>query len=1155
VNRQLFSKDYLIKHLSNAPEWDDSAAAVDLLSRVRLVFQDAGELLETGNEPQIQHKVINPILTLINPHFLPGEMLRTGVVPDYVFFADADAVQRKDLKYVIGVADAKEPGKDFERASGERSPTRQVYDYLNDTQVGWGFVTDGIRWRLLNRDSPTDRYFEVNLRRVIETDDRNAWLYFYNLFRREAFLLSEGTSFLDRVKEQSIRFAEEVGDELKERVYNALLELGRGFTSWPENGLSSRDQRIRDRVRENCFILLYRLLFIFYAEARNLLPLTEPGYLSLSLESLRERTAGASRGNSKFSSGSRQLWTALKDLFRLIDRGDARLRVTPYNGGLFSASSSVDPLHRIELDAWDISDEYLSRAIDLLGTVDSKDHPEEIAFIDYSGLEIRHLGSIYESLLEYRLGFAESDHVAVREKGRDRWAPARASPPGSKVIPESLVKAGELFLETEKHERKVSGSYYTPESVVRHIVRSTLSPIVSERLAEANRAGKSKVEAILSLKVCDPAMGSGHFLVETVEFLAEAVLRAAEQDLPNHLSLTEEDPLSWAKRAVVRHCIYGVDLNPLAVELAKVSLWLVTIARDRPLSFLDHRLKCGNSLVGSTLLDMGWLPKERPERIEVPVTQEQSLVNELLNVLGEIEAGLEETVGDVKRKEEAYRRLSGSKDYIRYKFLGDVHTGLFFLSVKPDMIRSQYMEIANEVVYRDPEKWVRKTSVTWAHAAEKEAVAHGAFHWQLEFPDVLVNPERGSGRGFDAIIGNPPYVRVESADKAERKYLMENPHYRCLVGRFDLSLPFLEQGLRLTRTGGRFGMIVSSPVLTTNYGEEIRQWILSDMILDSVTDFGDLEVFPGVGVKTCILEILNSPPPSDQVVRVAAPENLASLGSERPPVPQAVFRSSEGATIRVGLTEEQLALKFRIDTLSIPLGQLCYCITGVVAHDSKTHASKDRLISPVPKNQWYRPYIEAKEWEGRYGWVAPTRFIEYRPDVPGHMHRPKFPELFSSKKIFIQGISGSTLIATLDEQGVIANHSMLCCLKAEDILHLGHRLNLSGEERTRLRPDPRYDLRFILGIICSRLTGFYFSRFLESTAGVPPDIVGLLPIPQIDFDSAAETNTNPAVETLSASEDDPSEQQRQFDFLVPETDRGRVLHDYVSSTVSRLIVV
>lgn len=1150
--QQLFSNNYLITRLPRRSDWDNSSEAVDLFQKVRAIFAQAGPLLDSANESQIQKRVIDPVLELINPDYLTGEPLKTGVIPDYVFFPERAALQRKDLSKLIAVADAKEPGTDFDKATRERSPTRQVYDYLIDSQVSWGFVSDGARWRLLNKDSPTDRFFEVDLRRIVDAGDEEGWLYFFNLFRREAFIQREGVSFLDSIRQQSISFAQEVGDELKGRVFRALEELSRGFVSWPENGLDPRNSQVLDQLRENCFILLYRLLFIFHAEARDLLPLKNSDYLDLSLQRLRERTAGASRNGSNFSTSSRQLWTGLRDLFRLIDRGNPRLGVTPYNGGLFSPQGSSTFLHPTALDHWDISDSYLARAIDLMGTVDSIEGSGETVFIDYSGLEIRHLGSIYEGLLEYRLGYAASDHIAVREGERDVWVPADKVPTGASVVPGSGVKAGGLFLETEKHERKASGSYYTPEPVVKYIVRSTLAPLIAQRILESKGEGRPPEDAILSIKVCDPAMGSGHFLVEAVEVLSDALLRAAEENLGPGVIRPENLSLEWAKREVVRHCIYGVDLNPLAVELAKVSLWLATVSKEKPLSFLDHRLKCGNSLVGTTLLDMAWLPGERPVGVETPVTQPQSLVKELIRFLDEIESGLEDTVEDVKKKERAYGALSTSNAYTRFKRLGDIHTGLSFIDFDAASITAQYMEIANEVVYGDAAKWARKTSHNWVREAERESRAHGAFHWQLEFADVMVNPARGPRSGFDAIIGNPPYVRVETANKPERRYLMESRSFRCLVGRFDLSLPFLEKGLKLSRPEGRFGMIVTSPILTTDYGEKIRKWLLSDLTLDSVVDFGELDVFPGVGVRTCILVIENTPPGPGHQVQVSSPESVSALGSQERPLPQEVFRQSMGATIRVGLTEENLALKRRIDALSIPLGQLCYCITGVVAHDPKTHESKDRLISSAPKNEWYRPYIEAKEWDGRYGWVAPTRFIEYRPDVPGHMHRPKFPELFSSPKIFIQGISGSRLIATLDRQGVIANHSMLCCLKAEDILHVAGRRNLSERETEALRPDARYDLRYLLGLLCSRLMGFYYAAFLQSTTGISPDTVGVLPILRVDFDLASEKVTTSTVNTLTSLENDPEKQALEFD-SVPSAERGKVAHDYICDAVSRLI--
>src|SRR5205823_6629432 len=227
-----------------------------------------------------------------------------------------------DILHAIAVGEAKEPGKDFDRSSGERTPVRQVYDYMIDAQTRWGILTDGRRWRLVHRDSPKDTYFEVDLHGVSARRDTGSWLVFYNLFRREAFVPRQGGSFLDAVKNESIRYSRQIGEELKDRAYSALRELARGFASWSDNRLDVSNEHVRDKIRDASFILLYLLLFVFYAEARGLLPRDASGYRETSLEAVREEVLGASNGESRFSANSRRIWSKLKDLFRLIDQGN-----------------------------------------------------------------------------------------------------------------------------------------------------------------------------------------------------------------------------------------------------------------------------------------------------------------------------------------------------------------------------------------------------------------------------------------------------------------------------------------------------------------------------------------------------------------------------------------------------------------------------------------------------------------------------------------------------------------------------------------------------------------------------------------------------------------------------------------------------------------
>ena len=236
--------------------------------------------------------------------------------------------------------------------------------------------------------------------------------------------------------------------------------------------------------------------------------------------------------------------------------------------------------------------------------------------MDYRDLEIRHLGSIYEGLLEYQLRCAAEPLVIVRQKGKERYEPAAGAVPD--------VPAGQVYLVTDKGERKATGSYYTPDYIVQYIVEQTVGPVLAERTARFRKPdGKitdeaGLAQAILGINCLDPAMGSGHFLVAAAEYIAgtwwgwgwEPTKDENDKAL---VSVSAEPELAYWRRRVAQACIYGVDLNPLAVELAKLSLWLATVSKDKPLSFLDHHLRCGNSLIGARVADLplGLAPVEQ----------------------------------------------------------------------------------------------------------------------------------------------------------------------------------------------------------------------------------------------------------------------------------------------------------------------------------------------------------------------------------------------------------------------------------------------------------------------------------------------------------------------------------------------------------------
>jgi hypothetical protein len=283
--------------------------------------------------------------------------------------------------------------------------------------------------------------------------------------------------------------------------------------------------------------------------------------------------------------------------------------------------------------------------------------------VDYSSLEIRHLGSIYEGILEYRLKVSTREMAAVKDKGKELWLPSGEV--GKRKILDR-VQAGEIFLATDKGERKATGSYYTPDYIVKYIVKNTIEPVIQKKKEEwGGVAGSGHfADFILSIKVLDPAMGSGHFLVEATDQLARWLVQAWATARPEEAESTEvaEQDIHWARREVVRNCIYGVDQNPMAVELAKLSLWLTTVASNKPLSFLDHHLRCGNSLIGAELEKLTVLPGARAEE-QPPLWGFvlKSHTDSLLKNYSRMDALPDDNLQMVKWKEDQFRQIKDSE--------------------------------------------------------------------------------------------------------------------------------------------------------------------------------------------------------------------------------------------------------------------------------------------------------------------------------------------------------------------------------------------------------------------------------------------------------------------------------------------------------------
>lgn len=832
-NRFVFSDVYLEELVQEDSFWQSSLRECQKAwEKLHNLYKKAKNTLPNLNEEEAERRFIRPALDILGHAYTlrpPVESPEGIRRPDFAFFPsesernEAEALYKGKKEFftkALAVGDAKAWERSLDRkikGPGDpftnQNPSYQIDFYLRATDLKWGIITNGCQWRLYNRETSyrLDVFYEIDLPLLLETFEEEAFNYFYAFFRKEAFEKdASGACFLDRAYKASLDYTARVGEELKDNVYEALRLLCEGFLHFPGNRLSESDL---DRIRENAFVLIYRLLFIFYAESRGLLPTDNLNYQTYSLRSLAHEVAQRLDSGVPLSPTTQGYWARLNDLFRIVNEGDTFLGVPPYNGGLFD-----DEKHPF-LKEYRIGDKYLAEAIDKLARTEASGRRGK-GFINYRDLDIRHIGSIYEGLLEHRPRIAKQDMVVIKEKGVEKFVPLSGLA-NRKALP--TYPTGSVYLETDKGERKATGSYFTPRYIVQYIVQNTLGPILEEK----KKAGGDLIDEILSLKVLDPAMGSGHFLVEATDFLARALVEALGAS-PKEVG---EEEIRWARREIVERCIYGVDLNPLAVELAKLSLWLATVAKGKPLNFLDHHLKVGNSLIGARVEDLGALPasKKAKKEDEAETARQLSLFEQRLSeklpvMLGEVmEIILKstDTLSDVEAKKQHDALLEELKK--PFKAVANLWLSTYFGN---EVSRQEY-----EVALSNIGVPAQLLAMPEVQKAQKIAEQKRFFHWELEFPEVFFDKygRRKENPGFDVVIGNPPYEVLSARESKDPGIQQFIEFFRdtslTIKGKQNLYRLMIEKAFSLLSLGAYLGFIVPATILADQSATCLRQFI------------------------------------------------------------------------------------------------------------------------------------------------------------------------------------------------------------------------------------------------------------------------------------------------------------------------------------------
>jgi hypothetical protein len=776
--------------------------------------------MKRPSEAETEAEFIYPILSKLGWEYLPQQEPGKGRkdIADALLFLDESAkakarrLHQTADRFRLGAVVVENEARDtpLDRASGNgEAPSSQLIRYLiraetqSDSAVRWGLLTSGRYWRMYwaHARARAEGFVEIDLPALVsdmtpavpEGADAQHWLRVFLLLFGQGALEPRGVggqTFLDEALLEGRRYEERITARLSAVVFDHVFpELMQAIAK------HSPDPRPTDPVwrasaRATGLRLLYRLLFLLYAEDRDLLPVRHEGYSPYSLRGLRDEAASIVDQNRRLSSIAKTWWPRLVELFRAIAKGDASMGLPPYNGRLFDDASA--PL----LPGLAIPDAVLAPMIDAMSR---EDQDGTRRWINYRDLSVQHLGSIYERLLE------------------------------QDVVPDGGTG---IALRPNAFSRKSTGSYYTPEELVGLILRRTVGPLLASRreafLARAEALASDRrpkaerlrllhsldpAESFVSLRVCDPAMGSGHFLVSLVDNLADEVLtaitdaptrvewgeyrsplverlevlrtRLRQQAILNGWTFREDqlDDRHLVRRIILKRVVYGVDSNPMAVELAKLSLWLHSFTVGAPLSFLDHHLRTGDSLFGEFV---GPVERDLHERFGLVMSQAVVKARQSAAGMAMVEGLTDADLAEVRSSAEAFSGVERATSDLR-AFLDVFHAGRWLPVTGPaeEVGREAFfgggygdpVQIAAGAALKAPKSTaqamrrrgktippVEAHSATLKFVSEARALAADRhfLHWEAAFPGVWEEWESNVPRGgFDAVIGNPPWDRMK----------------------------------------------------------------------------------------------------------------------------------------------------------------------------------------------------------------------------------------------------------------------------------------------------------------------------------------------------------------------------------------------------------
>ncbi len=935
------------------------------------------------------------------------------------------------------------------------SPAFALQDYLNQHEDAlWGLVTNGKSLRLMRDNASLTRpaYIEADLEQIFSNEDIASFAVLWLLIHRSRFGKAETPATdcaLERWREAGSKEGEAARDRLADQVQLALKSLGSGFLEANpdlQNQLKSGEVPLTDWFNE-LLRLVYRLIFLMVAEDRNLLhspnankdarKLYMEGYSLAHLRSQCVRRSSWDRHHDRYE--------GLKVVFGSLTQGESKLAL-PGLGGLFAHSKAS------RIDTAKLRNRAFMEALYRLAWLSDK---SGIVPVNWRAMETEELGSVYESLLELQ--------PQLSDDGKElRFASEAAEQKGN--------------------QRKTTGSYYTPDSLVQALLDTALDPVLDKTEAEADDPAK----ALLKLSVIDPACGSGHFLLAAARRIATRVARIRADGTP---SLAD---FRHALRDVARCCIHGVDRNPMAVELTKVALWIETVDPGLPLGFFDAQIRCGDALLG--VFDLKVLEDGIPDAAYKPLTGDdkdtakyyKKANQDATKGQGGFDFGTgevampemkpmaldfsgfrdlpEDTVEQIGAKAKRFKELRKKQGFVRATAAANLYVAAFLLPKvggAPSGPSARTVPTTEELWMALNQGKMRQAMVDAPKAARRAR----AFHWPLEFPDVM---QRG---GFDIIVGNPPYGATPPAKSHIRTYYSST--FEGDVDSSNICNYFLAQGLNVSRNGASISYILPKSISYVASYQKTRRLITDRSEISLLADCG--VAFKDVGLEQLLLAFSTG--------RLSGAETQIGYFEEGVFVPLD-SRSSDTWRERgfweIYLTPARTNIAQRMESIGRPLAELCFPDGGIfrglgLQSKKKLHADRDDLAAvPVLGGKNISSFITWSEEDEPFIYVN-SRHADLASNKPF--------ERQLARRIALKNISSSIIKieATLLDEDVVT---------------------LDTINSVVLSDTCDYPYEYVLAFMNSKFANWYmkwvvFNRSVL-TMHFDGDYIGRLPIPRFE---------------------------------------------------------